>query len=110
MADKIMIMYAGRIFEMGRQEVIFGTPRHPYSAALLESLPSRQKKGRRLLSIPGFVPPLDRLPKGCSFHPRCAFAEDICRQETPTLTEVDSGHWSACLLDQKRGRQKWQWT
>jgi len=110
MADKIMIMYAGRIFEMGEKEMLFGSPRHPYSAALLESLPSRQKKGRRLLSIPGFVPPLDRLPKGCSFHPRCVFAEDICRKQVPPLTEVASGHWSACLLDQKRGRQKWQWT
>jgi peptide/nickel transport system ATP-binding protein len=109
MADRIMIMYAGRIFEMGKTADVFGSPRHPYSAALLESLPSRQSKGKRLLSIPGFVPPLDRLPEGCSFHPRCAFAEDICRQEAPSLTEVASGHWSACLLDQKRGRQKWQW-
>jgi len=109
MADRIMIMYAGRIFEMGKTAVVFGSPRHPYSAALLESLPSRQKKGRRLLSIPGFVPPLDRLPEGCSFHPRCAFAEDLCRKKVPALTEVASGHWSACLLDQKRGRQKWQW-
>lgn len=109
MADRIMIMYAGRIFEMGKTEAVFGSPRHPYSVALLESLPSRQSKGKRLLSIPGFVPPLDRLPGGCSFHPRCAFAEDVCRQEVPPLTEVASGHWSACLLDQKRGRQKWQW-
>jgi oligopeptide/dipeptide ABC transporter ATP-binding protein len=109
MADRIMIMYAGRIFEMGKTADVFGSPRHPYSAALLESLPSRQSKGKRLLSIPGFVPPLDRLPEGCSFHPRCAFAEDICRQEAPSLTEVASGHWSACLSDQKRGRQKWQW-
>ncbi len=110
MADRIMIMYAGRIFEMGKTEAVFGSPRHPYSAALLESLPSRQSKGKRLLSIPGFVPSLDRLPSGCSFHPRCAFAEEICRQKVPPLTEVASGHWSACLLDQKRGRQKWQWT
>ena len=110
MADRIMIMYAGRIFEMGQTRFVLGDPRHPYSAALLESLPSRQTRGKRLLAIPGFVPPLDRLPSGCSFHPRCAFAEDICRQEVPPLTEVASGHWSACLLDQKRGRQKWKWS
>jgi oligopeptide/dipeptide ABC transporter ATP-binding protein len=110
MADRIMIMYAGRIFEMGETDAVFGSPRHPYSAALLESLPSRQAKGKRLISIPGFVPPLDRLPGGCSFHPRCTFAEEICRQQVPLLTEVANGHWSACLLDQKRGRQKWQWT
>lgn len=109
MANRIMIMYAGRIFEVGQTEAVFGSPRHPYSAALLESLPSRQERGKRLLAIPGFVPPLDRLPSGCSFHPRCAFAQEICRQAVPPLIEVDKGHWSACLLDQKRGRQKWKW-
>jgi len=109
MADRIMIMYAGRIFEMGSTQYVFGNPRHPYSVALLESLPSRQTRGKRLLSIPGFVPPLDQLPAGCSFHPRCPFAEEMCHQEVPLLIEVDKGHWSACLLDQKRGRQKWQW-
>ncbi len=108
-ADRIMIMYAGRIFEMGPTRAVFGAPRHPYSAALLESLPSRQVRGKRLLAIPGFVPPLDRLPPGCSFHPRCTFAEEVCRQEIPPLIEVAKGHWSACLLDQKRGRQKWKW-
>ena len=109
MADRIMIMYAGRIFEVGKTEAVFGSPRHPYSAALLESLPSRQDRGKRLLAIPGFVPPLDRLPSGCSFHPRCAFAQEVCHQAVPPLIEVDKGHWSACLLDQKRGRQKWKW-
>jgi oligopeptide/dipeptide ABC transporter ATP-binding protein len=109
MADRIMIMYAGRIFEVGKTGAVFGSPRHPYSAALLESLPSRQARGNRLLAIPGFVPPLDRLPAGCSFHPRCAFAQEVCRQAVPPLIEVDKGHWSACLLDQKRGRQKWKW-
>lgn len=109
MADRIMIMYAGRIFEMGSTQSVLGNPRHPYSVALLESLPSRQTRGKRLLSIPGFVPPLDRLPAGCSFHPRCPFAEEMCHQEVPPMIEVDKGHWSACLLDQKRGRQKWKW-
>ncbi|NOZ69434.1 MAG: ABC transporter ATP-binding protein [Deferribacteres bacterium] len=109
-ADHIMIMYAGRVFEMGRTDDVFGSPRHPYSAALLKSLPGRRTRRNRLLSISGFVPPLDRLPPGCSFHPRCHFAKEMCRQkQTPPLIEVSKGHWSACLLDQKRGRQKWQW-
>jgi len=109
-ADRIMIMYAGRVFEMGRTDDVFGSPRHPYSAALLKSLPGRRTRRNRLLSISGFVPPLDRLPAGCSFHPRCHFAEEMCRQQqAPPLIEVSKGHWSACLLDQKRGRQKWQW-
>ncbi|NOX33734.1 MAG: ABC transporter ATP-binding protein [Deltaproteobacteria bacterium] len=109
LADRIMIMYAGRIFEMGATADLFDSPYHPYSAALLESLPSQQTRGKRLLSIPGFVPPLDQLPKGCSFHPRCPFAEDICKKEVPPLEQVTSGHFSACFLDRKRGRQKWQW-
>ncbi len=108
-SDQIMIMYAGRIFEMGPTSVILGTPRHPYSSALLESLPSRHTKGQRLLSIPGHVPSLDQLPPGCSFHPRCPFAEEMCRRQVPTLREVSANHWSACLLDQQRGRQKWKW-
>ncbi len=108
-SDQIMIMYAGRIFEMGPTQVVLGTPRHPYSSALQESLPGRHTKGKRLLSIPGHVPSLDQLPTGCSFHPRCPFAEDECSKRTPELEMVASDHWSACLLDQRRGRQKWKW-
>ena len=108
-SDRIMIMYAGRIFEMGPTSIVLGAPRHPYSSALLESLPGRHTKGKRLLSIPGHVPSLDQLPSGCSFHPRCPFAEDECSKMIPELEMVASDHWSACLLDQKRGRQKWQW-
>lgn len=110
LADRIIIMYAGRIFEMGTTEAVFGSPSHPYSAALLESMPGNQKRGKRLLSIPGFVPPLDQLPPGCSFHPRCPFAEEICSKEVPQLEQVESGgHWSACFLDSKRGRRRWKW-
>lgn len=108
-ADRIIIMYAGRIFEIGTTADVFDTPSHPYSAALLESLPSRQARGKRLLSIPGIVPSLDNLPTGCSFHPRCQFAEDICRREVPKLKDVSDGHLSACFLDVKRGRQRWKW-
>jgi peptide/nickel transport system ATP-binding protein len=109
-SDRIMIMYAGRVFELGQTAVVFDSPRHPYSAALLESLPGRHQRRQRLLSIPGYVPPLDQLPSGCTFHPRCRFQEARCREETPGLVEVSPGHWSSCLLDQKRGRQKWTWT
>ncbi len=108
-SDQIMIMYAGRIFEMGPTSIVLGSPRHPYSSALLESLPGRHTKGKRLLSIPGHVPSLDQLPSGCSFHPRCPFAEDECSKVTPELQMVASDHWSACVLDQRRGRQKWKW-
>ena len=109
LADRIMIMYAGRIFEMGPTQDVLGTPSHPYSAALLESMPGNQARGKRLLAIPGFVPPLDQLPTGCAFHPRCPFAEEICKREVPPLQMVTEGHWSACFQDPKRGRRKWQW-
>lgn len=108
--QRMMVMYAGRIFEMGPTRDVLGAPRHPYSVALLESLPGRHTLGKKLLSIPGFVPSLDRLPTGCSFHPRCSFAEDICSRNVPKLWEVAPGYWSACLLDQKRGRHKWKWS
>lgn len=108
-SDQIMIMYAGRIFEMGPTATVLGDPRHPYSSALLESLPGRHTRGKRLLSIPGHVPSLDQLPPGCSFHPRCPFAEDICSRQRPKLEMVAKQHYSACLLDQRRGRQRWKW-
>ena len=108
-SQNIMIMYAGRVLEMGPTSQVLGDPRHPYTYALVESLPSKHVRGKRLLSIPGHVPSLDRLPSGCSFHPRCPFAEDECTRTVPSTVEVAPGHWSACFLDQKRGRQKWQW-
>jgi peptide/nickel transport system ATP-binding protein len=105
-SDKIIVMYAGRIFEIGDTPKVLQHPRHPYTAALLDSLPDTQKKGARLLFLPGFVPPLDELPTGCSFHPRCRFAEKICQQEVPNLTEVSPNQWSACLLDQRNGEHR----
>jgi peptide/nickel transport system ATP-binding protein len=108
-SNNMIIMYAGRIFEMGTTAMVFDQPRHPYSVALLEALPSNRDKTERLLSIPGHVPPLHQLPSGCTFHPRCPFAEDVCAHEIPSLVEVTQNHWSACLLDVKRGGQRWKW-
>ncbi len=105
--NRLMIMYAGRIFELGPTEAVLDRPHHPYSAALLESLPGKHTQGKRLLSIPGQVPPLDRIPSGCAFRPRCPFTEDECSQGDPPLIEVTPGHWSACFLDPQRGRKKW---
>lgn len=109
-STRLMIMYAGSIFELGPTEAVLDQPRHPYSAALLESLPGKHEQSSRLLSIPGQVPALDQLPIGCTFHPRCPFAEDQCMEKDPPLIEVTPNHWSACLLDQQRGRRKWTWT
>jgi oligopeptide/dipeptide ABC transporter ATP-binding protein len=108
-STEILIMYAGRIFEKGPTRRVLDRPRHPYTAALLEALPGKRAKGRRLLSIPGQVPSLDQMPEGCTFHPRCPFSSDVCQQTAPSPVEVSPGHWSACLIDQSKGRQKWQW-
>jgi peptide/nickel transport system ATP-binding protein len=108
-ASELIIMYAGRIFEWGPTRSILNRPRHPYAAALLEAMPGIHAKGRRLLSIPGQVPALDEMPSGCTFHPRCPFSMTMCQRTTPSLVEVSPDHWSACLVDQLRGKQKWQW-
>ena len=109
-SHNIMIMYAGRVLEMGPTRQVLGTPRHPYTFALVESLPSKHERRRRLLTIPGHVPSLDKLPSGCAFHPRCPFSEEMCSKKVPSTIEVSPNHWSACFLDQQRGRQKWEWT
>lgn len=107
--DRLMIMYAGRILEIGQPDSVFNEPHHPYSAALIESLPSNRSKKSRLMTIPGQVPPLDQLPSGCSFHPRCPFAKDKCRSKKPSLIEVTPNHWSACLLNKRRESQRYKW-
>lgn len=106
-SDRIVVMYAGRILEMGKKEKVLKKPNHPYTAALLDALPETHKRGKRLSSLSGFVPPLDRLPPGCAFHPRCRHAERICHRTVPDLIEITPGHWSACLLKQHNVMHKW---
>ncbi len=96
-ADRVAVMYAGRIVESGPIEAIFGQMRHPYTKGLLESIPQLEEKRRRLNAIPGQVPnPMD-LPEGCKFHPRCYLMSDDCKKEEPPLFEVASNHFSRCL-------------
>jgi peptide/nickel transport system ATP-binding protein len=98
-ADRVMVMYAGKQVERADVETIFHLPHHPYTQGLLESLPSMDDS-RRLVAIPGQPPNLSRLPAGCSFHPRCAYAFDRCLMEEPPLIALsDRGdHLSACWL------------
>jgi len=85
-ADRIAVMYAGQVVEEGALETVFSAPRHPYTAALIASVPEEAAPAqRRLRSIPGMVPALDRLPGGCRFHPRCPRADELCRREPPEL-------------------------
>jgi len=96
-ADRVAVMYAGRIVESGPIEAIFGEMRHPYTRGLLESIPQLEEKKKRLNAIPGQVPnPMD-LPTGCKFHPRCHLMIDDCKREEPPLFQVNGNHFSRCL-------------
>jgi oligopeptide/dipeptide ABC transporter ATP-binding protein len=99
-ADRVAVMYAGRIVEHGDSRSVFSSPGHPYTRALLRSLPRVQPMGRhpaqRLASIPGQVPSPISLPSGCRFSPRCPLVDDDCREAIPPLREVHPGHAIRC--------------
>ena len=96
MCDRVAVMYAGRIVEEGDAEQVFAEPRHPYTAALIGCTPRLdQPKRGRLRSISGSAPPAAAEVEGCAFAPRCAFATDRCRRETPAL-EGAAGSRFAC--------------
>ena len=95
-AHRVAVMYAGRIVELADTREIFAAQHHPYTRALLESIPRPGAKKRRLHVIPGEVPNPLSFPAGCRFHPRCACATDICRHREPPLVERASSHFSAC--------------
>nr|WP_237548869.1 MULTISPECIES: ABC transporter ATP-binding protein [unclassified Streptomyces] len=102
-ADKIAVMYAGRIVETAPVHELYRSPAHPYTRGLLDSIPRLDQKGRELYAIKGLPPNLTRVPSGCAFHPRCPRAQDICRADVPVLlpvTERDgvapAGRASAC--------------
>jgi oligopeptide/dipeptide ABC transporter ATP-binding protein len=98
MADRIVVLYCGRVVEIGAAAELIGRPRHPYTRGLLDSIPGSQPGARRLSQIPGAVPDIRKLPQGCSFAPRCPRAAQLCRAEAPALRPVDgpSGQMAAC--------------
>jgi peptide/nickel transport system ATP-binding protein/oligopeptide transport system ATP-binding protein len=92
MADRVAVMYAGRIVEEGPADAIFYTPKHPYTIGLARSIPRLDDaRGRRLVPIPGMPPSLVRLPPGCPFHPRCPHAIDVCRESMPEERTISGG-------------------
>ena len=98
-AERIMVMYAGKIAELGTTAQVIDDPRHPYTVELLKSLPSLSTaKGVRLEEIAGDVPDLADVPAGCRFHPRCPRAFEQCAREVPPLDERDDGRRVACWL------------
>ncbi len=99
-ADRVLVMYAGRVVEEAVVKDLFDNPLHPYTQGLLESLPRLEagKGGRRLTAIPGLVPNLLELPVGCKFAPRCSKAVGECWPTEPELREIRPGHWARCIL------------
>jgi len=94
--DELNVMYAGRIVEHGRTEVLLDAPRHPYTAALLRSVPDPDQPVHRLLTIAGQPPDLMNPLPGCPFAPRCPAVVERCRTEVPPLLDLSAGHQSAC--------------
>lgn len=102
LADRVAVMYAGRIVEVGDVRSIFADPRHPYTRGLLACTPRLDEAGAGLMTtISGQPPNLQRLPSGCSFHPRCAHVIDRCKAERPLLEAVGPGRVKACFVDVK---------
>ncbi len=95
-ADRIAVMYAGRIVEQADVFALFREPRHPYTEALLASLPRLDLKGQELTAIKGLPPSLARIPPGCPFHPRCARAKDVCTKDVPEFRRLPGDRFSAC--------------
>jgi len=100
--ERLAIMYAGKIVELGDVITMYKTPLHPYTERLIGAFPSIKNPKKVLTEIPGFPPDLLNPPPGCRFHPRCPYAMDICRKEEPELVEVEKGHKVACHLISKR--------
>ena len=96
MCDRVAVMYAGKIVEMGSVRDIFNKPSHPYTEALLASVPKMEEDVDRLYAIEGQPPLLHDLPVGCAFADRCPYVMDRCREEYPPEFPVDEGHYSAC--------------
>jgi oligopeptide/dipeptide ABC transporter ATP-binding protein len=96
-ADRVAVMYAGRIMEYGPIQAIFGQMRHPYTRGLLDSIPQLEERRSRLNAIPGQVPNPTNLPVGCKFHPRCYLMIEECKKEEPPLFRVNGDHFSRCI-------------
>lgn len=100
-ADRISVMYAGRICESASTKTIFYNPLHPYTRALLEAVPNIALKREKLRIIPGAIPNLISPPSGCRFHPRCDFAGPTCASTVPPLVEMEPEHFVACVRAQE---------
>ena len=106
-ADRIYVMYAGIVVEVGSVWQIFHEPCHPYTMGLLESLPGRRERGQELATIPGAVPDPTRKPPGCPFHPRCSHVQDSCRSQFPEMCNFADSHLARCpIIHAEKGKEQ----
>ncbi|MGC8970568.1 MAG: ABC transporter ATP-binding protein [bacterium] len=98
LTDRVAIMYAGKVVEVGKTNEVFKKPLHPYTKALLLSIPTIEGKRRRLEGISGLAPSPTNWPKGCRFNPRCPYSKDICTEREPEEIEYEPGHYVSCFL------------
>ena len=97
--ERIAVMYAGKIVEVGSTQMVIQDPEHPYTRGLIKALPGSLQPGSRLNQIPGMMPTLTDIPPGCAFHPRCTISDKVCRMEVPALiSRRDADRMTACHM------------
>jgi len=96
--DRIAVLYAGEVVEIGTVDEVLTAPTHPYTKALLQSIPTENNLGRELTTIAGSVPDGREEIVGCAFAPRCSYVQDVCRTELPGHRQITPGHTAACVL------------
>jgi peptide/nickel transport system ATP-binding protein len=97
LCEQVLVMYSGRMAEYASSDIIYNEAVHPYTQRLLLAFPDIEDPRAELASIPGHPPPLDNLPPGCRFEPRCSVALEECRRALCEAVEVGPGHWVTCL-------------
>jgi len=98
MCEEVVVMYTGQIVEKSPTELVFADPLHPYTKGLLNAIPKISSKVERLEAIEGSVPDALNMPRGCSFHPRCKFATERCKLESPPLFQLEDGREVKCFI------------
>lgn len=96
--DRLAVLYAGRVVEIGTAQAIFNNPQHPYTRGLMNAIPKPGSRGKKMAAIPGTVPSNPGMVKGCPFADRCEFVFERCTKESPSLFDIGDGHRSACFL------------
>jgi len=100
--DRLAVLYAGRVAEIGSTNDIFNNPQHPYTSGLMNAIPKPGSRGRKMQAIPGTVPSNPGVVDGCPFAARCGFVLEKCRFESPVLLNVSGGHLASCFLINER--------